>query len=98
MELRRPLPPAQAHQTGRYRFTLSRWPAYTGKAIDSTRARLKIQGIDTSKAIASLDSATVEFEVDLDAGLTELQTWLTTPEGKTHGAYFVVVERLTESS
>ena len=26
----------------------------------------------------------------------ELRTWLTTPEGKTHGAYFASVERLVE--
>ena len=38
----------------------------------------------------------VSFEIALPAVETELQTWLTTMDGKTHGAYFVTVERLTD--
>ena len=38
----------------------------------------------------------ISFQVELTAGPVELRTWLTTPEGKTHGAYFVSVERLAE--
>ena len=38
----------------------------------------------------------VSFDVGLAAGPAELETWLTTPEGNTHGAYFVSIERLAE--
>ncbi len=83
------------HQAGRYRFTLSRWPRYLNRAIDSISARVKIGALDKTEAIADPDRTTeVSFEGELPAGPAELWTWLTTPEGKTHGAYFVTVERL----
>jgi len=90
---------------GLYRFTLSRWPRYANKAdnartytIDSTAARIRIAGIERSMTIDKPGSVNeVSFEMLVPAGDTELQTWLTTPDGKTHGAYFVTVERLTDS-
>ncbi len=81
------------HQAGRYRFSLSRWPLYTSRPIDSTEARLQIGPVDESSVISDAGVAAAVFNVDLPAGPASLHTWLTTPEGKTHGAYFVVVER-----
>ena len=84
---------------GRYRFTLSRWPTYIERPIDSTFARIRIAGKEKAGSIAEPDrQESVSYEFDLPAGPTELQTWLTTPEGKTHGAYFVTVERLKNST
>jgi hypothetical protein len=89
---------------GLYRFTLSRWPRYANQAdrkqtytIDSTAARIRIAGIERSMAIDNPGAVNeVSFEFSVPAGETELQTWLTTPHGKTHGAYFVTVERLAD--
>ncbi len=83
------------HQAGRYRFTLSRWPRYAGKPLDSIHARLRVGGQDVSTEVARSEAVTeVSFEVGLEAGPTELWTWLTTPDGREHGAYFVTAERL----
>ena len=85
----------EVSRAGRYRFTLSRWPRYVGRPIASTRARLRIGGVERESTIADPDTATeASFEVDLPAGPAELQTWLTDPGGRSHGAYFVTVERL----
>lgn len=89
---------------GLYRFTLSRWPRYanqadpTGRyAIDSTAARIRIAGIERSMTINDPGGVNeVSFEIAVPADETKLQTWLTTPDGKTHGAYFVTVERLAD--
>ncbi len=80
---------------GTYRFTLSRWPLYIHKPIDSTRAKILVQGQTESVAIKDPGKASfVAFELELRAGPATLKTWLTTPRGKSHGAYFVSVERL----
>lgn len=85
-------------KAGTYQITLSRWPLYSHQPIDSIAARIQIAGITQDQSIAAPDKAeSVTFEVDLPAGPTMLQTWLTTPDNKTHGAYFVRVERIEES-
>ena len=86
-------------KSGKYRFTLSRWPNYIDRPLDSTFARVRIAGQEKGGMIAKPDQqASVAFELDLPAGPTELQTWLTTVDGKTHGAYFVTVERLKNNT
>jgi len=81
---------------GTYRFTLSRWPAYINKPIESTHASVRIAGVEAASAIAKPDEQTsVSFELELPAGPANLKTWLTTPQGQTHGAYFVTVQHLT---
>ena len=86
-------------QSGRYRLTLSRWPAYIDKPIDSTYARVRVAGQEAAAKIADPGKQTVvSFELELPAGPAELQTWLTAPDGKIHGAYFVTVERLKNAS
>ena len=83
------------HAAGSYRFTLSRWPRYLNRAIDSTSARLRIGDVDRQQAIPDPSGTNeVSFEAELQAGPAELRTWLEAPDGRTHGAYFVTVERL----
>ena len=83
-----------AHEAGRYRITLSHWPRYTRRAIASTRARIRIGNVDRTRAISDPDQSTeVTFDVELETGPAELWTWLTDPQGESHGAYFVAVER-----
>ncbi len=77
---------------GRYRISLSRWPAYLGKAIESTAAKIEIGGHSQTLQIGKPDqTVTAEFVIDLPAGPTELTTTLTTSDGKTHGAYFASI-------
>jgi len=91
-------------RAGVYRFTLSRWPRCANQAdrtrkyaIDSTAARIRIAGIELSMTIDKPGAVNeISFEIAVPAGDTELQTWLTTLDGKTHGAYFVTVERLAD--
>jgi hypothetical protein len=91
---------------GRYEIALRRWPAEAdapinaavpgGKAIVATEARLKIADVDLSKPIPA-DAAAVTFDVDLKAGKTTLQTWLTDKKtGQSRGAYYVYVTHLSE--
>ena len=85
----------EVHRAGTYSFTLSRWPRYLNRAIDSTSARLKIGTVDQEREISDPTGATeVSFEAKLAAGPAELQTWLVAPDGRSHGAYFVTVERI----
>lgn len=82
-------------KAGTYRFSLSRWPHYINKAIDSTSARIEIAGQTVTSEIEDPDKAiTADFVLTLPAGPTELKTTLTTSQGKQHGAYFVNVERV----
>ena len=83
-------------RAGKYRISLSRWPAYLDKAIDSTSASITVAGQTLKSEIAEPNRiVTADFEVALPAGPVELQTTLTTPDGKMHGAYFATIE-LTE--
>jgi len=82
---------------GTYEFELRRWPDHVNQPLEATRARLKIADVDVSQPAFSKDSKST-FQVKLKAGKTRLQTWLTTPEGKTRGAYFVYVRRVDEGS
>jgi arylsulfatase A-like enzyme len=84
-------------RTGKYRISLSRWPQYLTRAIDSTHANIEVAGQSLFVDIDDPDQRDVaEFEVNLPAGPTELRTTLTTPSGQTHGAYFTTIERINE--
>ena len=83
------------HRSGTYRFALSRWLRYLRRSIDSTRTRIEIGGVDVEGEILDpVGTTDVLLEAELRAGPAELRTWLTAPDGRTHGAYFVTVERL----
>lgn len=82
---------------GRYRFELSRWPLYLERSIESVAAEIEIDGQVETLDIADDSQHSAVFELDLDEGPTELKTWLTTKDGKRHGAYFVRVTRLPAS-
>lgn len=86
-------------QSGTYRFTLTRWPLHLRQPIDSTRAKIQLGDKISSREIPQPGEDTaVTFEMELEAGPTELQTWLTSPGGQIHGAYFVRVEHLKTNS
>ncbi|MCS7237111.1 MAG: arylsulfatase [Thermoguttaceae bacterium] len=82
---------------GRYRFELYRWPKHLMRPTGCRRARIKIGEKVAEKEIDPQAPAAV-FELELPAGRTLLQTWLTPPDGPEFGAYFVWVYRLPEGS
>jgi len=83
-------------ETGEYEITLHRWPPYLNKAMEMTKARLTIGEIDQSQSIEPT-ATKATFKVKLEVGPAMLQTWLTRPDGKEHGAYYTEVERMVKS-
>ena len=83
-------------KTGKYQITLSRWPFSEARPLDSTNAQVEIAGTTHIKDDIPTNATDVSFEVNLIAAQVDLKTSLTTPDGRTHGAYFVRVERIIE--
>lgn len=90
-------------RAGDYTFELRRWPreldlpitaAVEGaKAIRATTARIRIGEVEREQAI-STGAKAVTFTISLQAGRTQMQTWLADPKvGETRGAYYVYVNR-----
>ena len=80
-------------QAGTFEISLYRWAPTLDKAMNMTAARLVIGGIDESLSL-SADATSAVFRVQLSPGPTMLQTWLTRPDGRQHGAYFTRVRRV----
>jgi len=85
----------EVQQPGTYEITLHRWPPYLDKSMDMKEARLSIGDVDTTMELDAL-ATHATFRVKLKDGPAELQTWLTRPDGKQHGAYFATVRWLSE--
>jgi arylsulfatase A-like enzyme len=83
----------EVQQPGEYEFELRRWPAHVDSPIEATRARLQIGDLELEKEL-SPNETKATFRARLEPGPTQIQTWLTSSDGKTQGAYFVYVERL----
>lgn len=76
---------------GKYKIQLYRWAPYLDKPMGIVEARLSIGGFDQQIEITAEDT-NASFEVDLPAGPTMLQGWLTRPDGGVSGAYYTKVE------
>jgi len=85
----------EVKQAGHYEIALYRWAPYLEKPMDMMEARLSIGGTDQSQTLET-NATNATFRVRLDAGPTMLQTWLTRPDGKQHGAYYTQVHMLAE--
>ena len=67
-----------------------------GNALPIHSGRIRIGGIEKS-GMPDPDGQSLTFQLPLEAGQTELQTWLLNESGEPIcGAYYVYVERLTE--
>lgn len=94
----------EVERTGDYEFALCRWPREVdtpinaaipgGRAIRATKARLVIGTIDLEKDVPE-DAREVVFHVSLKAGKTRLQTWFTSQDGASRGAYYVYVNHVS---
>ena len=80
-------------QAGSYEVTLRRWPAQLDKPLEATMARVQVGEIS---AELEVDAAATHasFKLDLPAGPARLQSWLSLPDGKQRGAFFVYIRRL----
>ncbi|MBN2474474.1 MAG: arylsulfatase [Pirellulales bacterium] len=83
----------EVEREGQYRFTLRERPAAARFPLKATAARLKIGETIQTGAIRPGATGAV-FQLALQAGKTQLQTWLAEPDGAVRGAYFVEVEYL----
>ena len=77
-------------QPGTYEISLYRWAPYLNKAMGIKEARLTIGTIDENTTLKA-DATKATFLVTLPKGPAMLQTWLTRPDGKQHGAYYTRV-------
>ena len=75
---------------GEYEITLRRWPKQLNQSIEAVEARLKIAGAEVKQTLVD-GAVAATFKVNLPAGQTQMQTWLTRPDGKQRGAYFAEV-------
>lgn len=83
----------EVEREGEYEISLYRWPPYLDKPMNMQSARLRIGGIDETMTVAAPDTH-ARFRVRLPAGPAMLQTWLSRPDGRQHGAYFARVKFL----
>ena len=75
-----------------YTFELRRWPQHLDQPLESVAARIRVGEQEMEQGVSTEQTA-VTFTLDLQAGPTTVQTWLTLPSGEERGAYFVYVER-----
>ncbi len=80
-------------EPGRYAFTLMERPPEADYPIEGVAARIKIGAFEAGRSIPS-GARSMRFETELEAGSTELRTWLDRADGTVRGAYFVDAERL----
>jgi arylsulfatase A-like enzyme len=78
---------------GIYEISLRRYPIEANLPLASSQARLKIADFDE---IVSVDETASEvvFTVNLEQGMTTLQSWLMDDLDRTWGAYYVYVHRV----
>jgi len=92
----------QVAKSGKYKFTLSRYPLYTDLPFninahdeevnfDASLAKISVGGQLLQKEIVATNNHVV-FEMDLEAGDTDLQTWLISSDGQEIPSYFVDIE------
>ena len=80
---------------GRYRFSLRQLPPEAPNAkIVGDRARIRVAGKER-EADVQPGAESVDFELELPAGKTKLETWFFDEQGIAGGAYFTQVERLS---
>jgi arylsulfatase A-like enzyme len=79
-------------QGGRYRFTLRHKPPEANFALQAVSARVRVGDQEATAAVPS-GATHLTLELELAAGKTRLQTYLTDAQGNQRGAFYVDVER-----
>ena len=80
-------------KAGRYRISLRQFPPEANRKVVDVRAKVRIAGQEMESEIKpGLDA--VDFEMDLPAGKTKLETWIYDKKEEAGGAYFTEAELL----
>ena len=79
-------------EPGVYTFELRRWPDNVDKPLEAKHAKISVGKVEDEREVAA-DDTNVVFDLKLPGGPAMLQTWLTLPNGKTRGAYYVYVSQ-----
>ncbi len=81
-------------EAGQYEVELRAYPREADCPAGATSARLQIDGVEYAR-VCQENARSVIFLVELDAGQTKLQTWLSNPlRRRLRGAYYVYISRL----
>ncbi|MCY4070137.1 MAG: arylsulfatase [Chloroflexi bacterium] len=81
-------------EAGQYEVELRAYPREADLRAGATSARLEIDGVEYAR-VSQENARSVRFLVELDAGQTKLQTWLSNPlRRRLRGAYYVYISRL----
>ena len=83
----------ELEQSGQYEITLRQRPAWVNHPLQPGNARLKIGKLDVFLPVRAGTNG-VTFSVNLEAGKTQIETWLLDRAGGMRGAYFVDVRYL----
>jgi len=78
---------------GRYRLSLRQFPSEANRSVVAVRAKVRIAGKEMESQV-NPGSKAIDFEMDLPAGKTKLETWLFDEQNEAGGAYFTEVELL----
>ena len=81
---------------GRYAFILRERPESAGFPLTANEARLRIGDSFDMKKQVDEGATGIRFETLLEAGDTEIKTWLNDEGGSSRGAYFMEVQWLGE--
>ncbi len=84
-------------EAGRYRLSLRQFPSEAKRSVVAVRAKLRIAGLERESKVKQ-GSDSVDFELNLPAGKTKLETWFFDQKGKAGGAYFTEVELLASAA
>ena len=83
----------EVQRAGRYEFELRRWPRHVDEPLEATAARVAVGPVEDAREVSAHESA-ARFVLELEAGPTTVQTWLSLEDGSERGAYFVYVRAL----
>ncbi|MEX0981788.1 MAG: sulfatase-like hydrolase/transferase [Bacteroidales bacterium] len=81
-------------EPGKYQFVLRERPEVANYPLTATEARLRIGNQVDERMEVTPGAAGVRFDCELQAGDTDLQTWLIEEDGTARGAFFVEVTRI----
>lgn len=80
-------------EPGKYRVMLRDRPARVEHPLTAVAAKVRVGDVESESKV-SPGASSVQFHLELPAGPARFETWLTLPNDKQRGAYFVTVEKL----
>jgi arylsulfatase A-like enzyme len=83
---------------GTYEIELRRWPKHIDKPMDAVSAAIQVGAHKETAALDKGKPTSVTFQLELPEGPTKLQTYMTLPNGKVRGSYFVYIRRVATTN